>query len=52
MDGKRILVVALTFLLLGAGLALAQETGRIQGKVTRQDGTALGGVSIRVGDLD
>jgi outer membrane receptor for ferrienterochelin and colicins len=52
MDGKRILVVALTLLLLGAGLALAQETGRIQGKITRQDGTALGGVSVRAGDLD
>ena len=52
MDGKRLFVIALTLLLVGAGLSLAQETGRIQGKVTRQDGTALGGVSVRVGNLD
>jgi outer membrane receptor for ferrienterochelin and colicins len=52
MDGKRILVIALTLLLLGAGVALAQETGRIEGKVTRQDGTALGGVLVRVDGLD
>ena len=31
MDVKRILVFALV-LLLGAGLALAQETGRIEGR--------------------
>jgi iron complex outermembrane receptor protein len=52
MDGKRFLVVTLTLLLLGAGMAPAQETGRIAGKVTRQDGTALGGVSVRVDELD
>ncbi len=52
MDGKRIFVVALTLFLLMAGLALAQETGRIEGKVTRTDGTALGGVSVRVDELD
>jgi len=52
MDGKRILVITLTLLLLGAGLALAQGTGRIAGKVTRQDGTPLAGVSVRIADLD
>ncbi len=52
MDGKRIFVVALALLLLVAGLALAQETGRIEGKVTRPDGTALGGVSVRIDELD
>jgi outer membrane receptor for ferrienterochelin and colicins len=48
MDGKRILIIALGLLLLVAGLAVAQETGRIEGKVTRDDGTPLGGVSVRV----
>jgi iron complex outermembrane receptor protein len=52
MDGKRILVVALGLLLLGAGLALAQETGRIEGRVTRQDGTPLPGVTVSVSDLN
>ena len=52
MDAKRILVIALSLLLLGAGLALAQDTGRVEGKVTRLDGTPLAGVSVRVGDLD
>ncbi len=52
MDGKRIFVVALSLFLLGAGLALAQGTGRIEGKVTRQDGTPLAGVTVRVEDLD
>src|SRR5262245_12366345 len=52
MEGKRILVVTLSLLLLGAGLALAQGTGRIEGKVTRQAGTPLAGVTVRVEDLD
>ena len=44
--------MALALLLLGAGLAPAQETGRIEGKVTRTDGTAIGGVSVRIDELD
>jgi outer membrane receptor for ferrienterochelin and colicins len=47
MDGKRILVFALA-LLLSAGMVLAQETGRIEGKVTREDGTPLSGVSVQL----
>lgn len=49
MDVKRMLVFALV-LLLGAGMAFAQETGRIEGKVTREDGTPLGGVSVQIED--
>ena len=52
MDGKRILVFALGLLLLGAGFALAQEPGRIEGKVTRGDGTPLGGVSVHIDGSD
>lgn len=53
MRGKqRIFGIALALLLLGAGLAPAQEVGRIEGKVTRTDGTALGGVSVRIDELD
>jgi outer membrane receptor for ferrienterochelin and colicins len=48
MDVKRFLVFALSLLLLGAGLAFAQESGRIEGKVTREDGTPLAGVSVRI----
>jgi outer membrane receptor for ferrienterochelin and colicins len=51
MDGKRICSIALTLLLLGAGLALAQGGGRIEGKVTREDGTPLAGVSVRIDEL-
>ncbi|HKI03733.1 MAG TPA: TonB-dependent receptor, partial [Thermoanaerobaculia bacterium] len=52
MHGKRILVLALGLLLLTAGLALAQETGRIEGTVTREDGTPLGGVAVVVEGSD
>jgi outer membrane receptor for ferrienterochelin and colicins len=53
MAGKRIFLSALVFLLLGAVPALAQITGgRIAGKVTREDGTGIGGVSVRVDELD
>ncbi|HSK80728.1 MAG TPA: carboxypeptidase-like regulatory domain-containing protein, partial [Thermoanaerobaculia bacterium] len=53
MQGKqRVCVIALALLLLGAGLAPAQETGRIEGKVSRTDGTAIGGVSVRIDELD
>jgi outer membrane receptor for ferrienterochelin and colicins len=46
------IVVAASLVLLGAGMAFAQEAGRIEGKVTRQDGTALGGVSVRLQEVD
>jgi len=52
MDGKRILVFALGLLLLVAGMAAAQENGRIEGKVTRDDGTPLGGVQVQVQGSD
>lgn len=53
MAGKRIFLIALVSLLLGLGPALAQLTGgRIAGKVTRTDGTGIGGVSVRVDELD
>jgi outer membrane receptor protein involved in Fe transport len=50
--GKRLFVVTLMLVLFGAALAPAQETGRIAGKVTRQDGTPLAGVSVRLAGLD
>ncbi|HEX5759902.1 MAG TPA: TonB-dependent receptor [Thermoanaerobaculia bacterium] len=50
MDLKRVLPLTLV-LLLAAGLAAAQETGSIDGRVTGADGTALGGVSVRIDDL-
>jgi outer membrane receptor for ferrienterochelin and colicins len=53
MAGKRIVLIALASLLLGLGPALAQLTGgRIAGKVTRADGTGIGGVSVRIDELD
>jgi iron complex outermembrane receptor protein len=52
MRGKRIFFLVFSLLLLGAGLAPAQQNGRIEGKVTRQDGTGLGGVSVRINELD
>ncbi|MGH9360491.1 MAG: TonB-dependent receptor plug domain-containing protein, partial [Thermoanaerobaculia bacterium] len=52
MDLKRVLLLTLVLLLAGAGLAGAQETGRIEGKVTREDGTPLGGVSVRIDATD
>jgi outer membrane receptor for ferrienterochelin and colicins len=53
MAGKRIFLIALMLLLAGLGPALAQATGgRIAGKVTRPDGTGIGGVSVRVDELD
>lgn len=52
MRSKWIFVVVASLFLLGAGMAFAQEAGRIKGKVAREDGTALGGVSVRIQDLD
>ena len=51
MRGKWLFVVASLFL-LGTGMVFAQEAGRIEGSVTREDGTPLGGVSVRIQDLD
>src|SRR5262249_23651160 len=53
MKGKwQCLLIALALLLLGAGLAQAQGTGKIAGKVTRLDGTGLAGVTVRISSLD
>ena len=53
MAGKRIYLIALVLLLLGLGPALAQLTGgRIAGRVTRPDGTGIGGVSVQIDELD
>ncbi len=52
MKGKWIcLLIALALLPLGVGPAQAQS-GRIEGKVTRLDGTGLGGVTVRIPTLD
>jgi outer membrane receptor for ferrienterochelin and colicins len=53
MKSKRFVVaLCLLLLLAGAGLAVAQEDGRIEGRVTRQDGTGITGVSVRLDQLD
>jgi outer membrane receptor for ferrienterochelin and colicins len=54
MHGKHAFVLGLSLLLLviGAGLAMAQDAGRIEGRVTREDGTGLDGVSVRIDQLD
>src|SRR5687768_3883276 len=39
-------------LLLVASAALAQGSGRIDGRVTRSDGSGLGGVIVRVDQVD
>ncbi len=53
MKSKRF-VVALCLLLLvtGSGLAVAQDQGRIEGRVTREDGSGISGVSVRLDQLD
>ena len=52
MNVRRALSLALLFTLSLTGLAAAQETGRIEGRVTRQDETPLPGVSVRIDQLD
>ena len=52
MNRKRVFVIALGLLLLVSGLAAAQETGRIEGRVTREDGSGIRGVSVRIDQLD
>jgi len=53
MKGKWMcLLIALALLPLGAGLAQAQGTGKIAGKVARLDGTGLAGVTVRIQSLD
>ncbi|HVR95353.1 MAG TPA: TonB-dependent receptor plug domain-containing protein, partial [Thermoanaerobaculia bacterium] len=49
---KRAALVVLALWMVGAGSAFAQDEGRIEGRVTRQDGTDLGGVAVRVEPLD
>jgi iron complex outermembrane receptor protein len=54
MSKKLALIIASALLLVltGVGAAVAQEGGRVEGKVTRPDGTALNGVSVRIDPLD
>jgi outer membrane receptor for ferrienterochelin and colicins len=49
---KRVVFLVLALCCIGAGSALAQDEGRIEGRVTREDGTDLGGVAVRVEPLD
>lgn len=53
MHGKRLRVIALSLLLVvtGIGLAYAQDAGRIEGRVTQQDGPGLGGVTVHIDEL-
>ena len=53
MHSKRFVVgLCLLLLLAGSGLATAQEQGRIEGRVTREDGSGITGVSVRLDQLD
>ena len=53
MKSKRFVVAwCLLLLLAGSGLAVAQEQGRIEGRVTREDGSGITGVSVRLDQLD
>jgi iron complex outermembrane receptor protein len=46
------LVPSVLLLLALAGSAAAQEPGRLEGRITRQDGAGLNGVSVRIEQLD
>jgi iron complex outermembrane receptor protein len=48
---KRVLLIALCFAFLSADVATAQETGRITGRIVREDGTGLGGVTVVVNEI-
>jgi len=52
MHVKRIFLITLSLLFLGTGLAFTQETGRIEGTVTQAEGVGLGGVLVRIDELD
>ena len=53
MHSKRFVVgLCLLLLLAGTGLAMAQEQGRIEGRVAREDGSGITGVSVRLDQLD
>jgi outer membrane receptor for ferrienterochelin and colicins len=52
MFTKRVIWSVLLLLMLAAGIASAQESGRIEGRVTRSDGSGIGGVSVRVDETD
>lgn len=53
MHSKRFVVgLCLLLVLAGSGLAMAQEQGRIEGRVTREDGSGITGVSVRLDQLD
>lgn len=45
-------VLSLLLLLAAVGLAVAQENGRIEGRVTREDGSGMAGVSVRLDQVD
>lgn len=51
MFTKRVVWSVLLLLVMG-GTAFAQGTGRIEGRVTRSDGSGIGGVSVRVDETD
>jgi outer membrane receptor for ferrienterochelin and colicins len=51
MHRKTVSVFTLVLLML-AGIVSAQEMGRIDGRVTREDGSGIHGVSVRVDQLD
>jgi iron complex outermembrane receptor protein len=47
---QRVLSLLAVLLVAGAGLASAQERGRIEGRVTRSDGTPIAGVTVKLAD--
>ncbi len=51
MASKRLLLSAAIGLLLSSTWALAQGSGRLEGRITRPDGRGLGGVSVVLNEL-
>lgn len=52
MNVRRALCLALILSFSITALAVAQDAGRVEGRVTRQDGTPLPGVSVEIDQLD
>ena len=52
MITKRAVLIALSLWLAWAGSGAAQDSGRIEGQVRRADGVQVGGVTVRVDELD
>ena len=48
---KHVLLVVLAFGFFSSGAVFSQETGRITGRVARDDGSGVGGVTVVVNEI-